>query len=271
MAINVNTVYQTVLTILNKEQRGYLTPAEFNKVGSQVQLEIFEKYFEDLNQQIRVPQADVDYSDRVVNLDEKIAIFKTFGNAVYDNTTNPGLAYFTLPTTDAYSDPVEFYRLGTVTYTNDRGKKIEVQRISRTDFYNTQLSSLTEASETFPVYLYENRGNIIPAGTSLNTNVQNILYIEPSSIQDNIKVDYIRKPKNVIWGFTTGPSGQYIFDDTQFNPANGLGSSNFELHESEQTNVVLRVLAYAGVIIEDPTIIQVAASQVQSTEVNKKS
>jgi len=49
MAINVNTVYQTVLSILNKEQRGYMTPDEFNKVGTQVQLEIFEKYFEDLN------------------------------------------------------------------------------------------------------------------------------------------------------------------------------------------------------------------------------
>ena len=33
MAINVNTVYQTVLLILNKEQRGYMTPLEFNKTG----------------------------------------------------------------------------------------------------------------------------------------------------------------------------------------------------------------------------------------------
>ena len=48
MAINVNTVYQTVLLILNKEQRGYMTPVEFNKIGTQVQLEIFERYFEDL-------------------------------------------------------------------------------------------------------------------------------------------------------------------------------------------------------------------------------
>ena len=45
MAVNVNTVYQTVLSIINKEQRGYLTPAEFNEVGTQVQLDIFEKYF----------------------------------------------------------------------------------------------------------------------------------------------------------------------------------------------------------------------------------
>ena len=47
MAINVNTVYQTVLLILNKEQRGYITPTEFNSLGTQVQLEIFEKYFEE--------------------------------------------------------------------------------------------------------------------------------------------------------------------------------------------------------------------------------
>ena len=70
MAINVNTVYQTVLLILNKEQRGYMTPDEFNSVGTQVQLEIFEKYFEDLNQQIRVPQTDFNYSNRVENIDE---------------------------------------------------------------------------------------------------------------------------------------------------------------------------------------------------------
>ena len=108
MAINVNTVYQTVLSIINKEQRGYLTPAEFNTVGTQVQLDIFEKYFEDLNQQLRVPQADVDYADRIMNLDEKLAIFKTFGSAVYDNTSNPGLAYFKLPTKDAYGATVDF-------------------------------------------------------------------------------------------------------------------------------------------------------------------
>ena len=54
------------LLILNKEQRGYITPREFNKLGEQVQLEIFEKYFEDLNQLIRVPQTDTDYAERTV-------------------------------------------------------------------------------------------------------------------------------------------------------------------------------------------------------------
>ena len=43
MAINVDTVYRTVLLILNKEQRGYMTPLEFNGIGVQVQLDIFEQ------------------------------------------------------------------------------------------------------------------------------------------------------------------------------------------------------------------------------------
>ena len=47
MAVNVDIVYRTVLLILNKESRGYLTPDEFNKTAAQVQLEIFNEYFEE--------------------------------------------------------------------------------------------------------------------------------------------------------------------------------------------------------------------------------
>jgi hypothetical protein len=52
MAINVNTVYQTVLLILNKEQRGYMTPVEYNRIATQSQLDIFDQYFDDLNQHL---------------------------------------------------------------------------------------------------------------------------------------------------------------------------------------------------------------------------
>ena len=68
MAVNVNTVYQTVLLILNQQQRGYMTPDEFNKVAAQVQLTIFETYASDLNQQYRVPQNDTDYGNRIKSI-----------------------------------------------------------------------------------------------------------------------------------------------------------------------------------------------------------
>ena len=101
MAINVNTVYQTVLLIINKEQRGYITPDEFNKTATQVQLDTFEQYFDDLNQQLRVPQADFDYSDRQMNIDENMSIFKAIGNCLpklNNNVIVPGA--FDLPTID---------------------------------------------------------------------------------------------------------------------------------------------------------------------------
>ena len=35
MAVSVDTVYQRVLAIANKEQRGYITPQEFNLFANQ--------------------------------------------------------------------------------------------------------------------------------------------------------------------------------------------------------------------------------------------
>ena len=45
MAVNIDNVYQKVLVIANKEQRGYITPLEFNLLANQAQQDIFEQYF----------------------------------------------------------------------------------------------------------------------------------------------------------------------------------------------------------------------------------
>ena len=49
MPVNVDTVYQTVQALANKEQRGYLTPQEFNLFAIQAQKDIFEQYLYDLD------------------------------------------------------------------------------------------------------------------------------------------------------------------------------------------------------------------------------
>ena len=45
--VNIDTVYQKVLMIANKEQRGYITPQEFNLFANLAQSEIVEQYFYD--------------------------------------------------------------------------------------------------------------------------------------------------------------------------------------------------------------------------------
>ena len=103
MAINVNTVYKTVLLILNQQQRGYMTPDEFNKTATQVQLNIFQSYLEDLNQQYRVPQNDTEYANRVENIEKKLQFFQRTGATTYVGPE------FTL-------NPTDIYRLGSVFY-----------------------------------------------------------------------------------------------------------------------------------------------------------
>ena len=310
MAINVNTVYQTVLLILNKEQRGYMTPLEFNKIGAQTQSEIFGTYFESLNQQLRVPQANADYSDRVVNLDEKIAIFKDYGNATSVSSSNvfnlpnqysgtssatqqftavdPQLTYtltgdaLSLSNNNAISNvfvngvelasteysvsgatltlvnqptagqiiiinlyPKQFYRLGQVLYQVGALDTEEAQRVDRGELYHLLSSNLTKPTTINPIYTYEN----------------NQLTVYPTSIVNGLAVSYIRKPIPPIWSFTSG--SQYVFQPTS--------SCNFELHPSEQVEVILRILLYAGVVIRNPEVIQVAASQIQQENINQKS
>ncbi|MDB4277743.1 hypothetical protein N9895_01760 [Gammaproteobacteria bacterium] len=195
MAINVNEVYKTALLILNKEQRGYVTPNEFNKIATQVQLQMFESYAEELNQQLRVPQADSDYSDRIMNTDEKLSIFKSFGDATYDNVVTPTTPYYTLPS--------DLYRLGTVVYTGLNNSEVELQRLQRHDFYNIQKSLLTASTKYFPTYLYENER----------------LYVKPDGINSGVSVNYLRKPKDPRWGYSVGTLGQYIYDPTVYGEA----------------------------------------------------
>jgi len=78
MPVRIDTVYQRVLTIANKEQRGYITPQEFNLYANLAQMDIFEQYFYDLNQFRRINGNDTVYSDMVTKLEDKIEVFERF-------------------------------------------------------------------------------------------------------------------------------------------------------------------------------------------------
>ncbi len=230
MAINVDLVYKTVLLILNQQQRGYMTPDEFNKVGTQVQLNIFEKYEDDLNQQYRMPQNDTEYANRVKNIEQKLQFFQRTGATAY---VGP---HFTLT-------PTDIYRLGSVYY---NGEEL-TQYSQRNEITQLLLSPLTKPTTDFPVYLYE----------------QDLLYLYPTTIQTGVTISYLKTPADINWGYSVGALGQFLY--------NSAGSVDFELSVTEQTNVVTRILAYAGIVIRDPQIVQAAAAQVQADEANKKS
>jgi len=231
MAISVDTVYRTVLLIINKEQRGYITPDEFNKTATQVQLEIFNEYFESLNQQIRIPDNDTEYADRVKNLQQKIAIFQEEG------VCPPIVGGFDIPAV------TDFYKLGTVIYNDDK----EVQYVQPNELLELNLSPITKPTKYWPIYTYKDF----------------IIKVYPTTITTGITCTYIRKPANPVWNFVLGPNQQYIYDDAS--------SVQFELHPIEQTNLITRILLYSGIVIKDPQIVQIAYQQEQAKSINSKS
>ncbi len=235
MVNNVDIIYKTVLSILNKEQRGYMTPSEFNNIARQVQLEIFEKNFEDLNQALRMPENDSEYANREKLYEENISYFQTV------NTLNI--------VNNSYSSTV--YRLGSL-LTNYKNVEREIQQVTQHELNLINKSKLTKPSEEFPVFSILNNGSSV------------IINVYPNTIPlDQVDVSYIRFPTAPNWGFTQGNVGQYIYNDTN--------STQFEISMNNFTDIVLNILMYAGVIIRDPQIIQAAANQIAQENANEKS
>ena len=146
------------------------------------------------------------------------------------------------------STPKDFYRLGSVRYAAGGNINIqELERVTRSELYHLLSSNLTKPTTTYPVYLYEKEQ----------------LTVYPTTIQSGIEVDYVRKPVNPVWNFKSeAPSFQYIY--------NADTSVNFEIHPADQTELILKTLLYAGVVIEDPQIVQVAAQQIQQENINQQ-
>jgi len=149
MAINVNSVYQTVLLILNKEQRGYITPQEFNNIANQVQLEIFNSYFPDGDQANRKNQTNqqnnTEFYNSFDNQDSRLDPFKlTTTEFVYDSVEDAW--YYP-------SNVLQISKIGAVycNYNNNQLNK-EADRLSFKEFKTTSASKLTAPTNNYPIF-----------------------------------------------------------------------------------------------------------------------
>jgi hypothetical protein len=242
MSVSVDTVYQRVLGILNKEQRGYVTPQEFNLFANQAQLDLFEQYFYDINQFGRMPGNSTEYSDMLTLLNEKINLFETTAVMAYSNP----LTSFLLP--------ADLYRLGTIIYTNTTTNSfsvvstedIEAERVNANEFLYINSSPLTKPKNVRPIYVANAAGIKVYGDTTLITGV---------------KCNYIKEPAKVEWKYQM-VYGEALYDSTY--------SVDFDLHPSEETELVIKVLEMAGLVVKDIQLYQIAAGEeVKNTQEEK--
>ena len=246
--VNIDNVYNTVLVITNKDNRGYITPEEFNRLANQSQNEIFESYFRKQSSYELNANITSDFADPVLNTSEKINEF--YGNA--DLALNNGV----------FNYPDNFYRLGVVSANN----KIA-------DFaHHSDIKYINQSPLTYPV-----------EGQPVYTLAQNGVKVYPSTIITGVSIDYLKKPNRPKWGYimptaaqiAAGVPNKPIYDPTQFDPTTDsyntpTKSYNFELHASEEYDLIVKILTYAGVVIKQADVAGFAQGREQQIAVTEQ-
>jgi len=225
--INTDVVYQRVLALANKEQRGYITPQEFNLFANQAQMDIFEQYFYDLNQFRRIPGNNTMYADPVDMIEEKIEKFH-HGQTLGDGSSN---------IFDTNNLAHGMYRLSQVRYDTQEGIGIKVEKTTHDKFQLSKTSPLTKPTLTRPSYYLK----------------ANEIVVLPNTVTQ-IDVNYIRKPKTVKWSYI-------VVGEKPVVNINASDYQNFELHPSEETKLVMKILQLAGIAIKDPNLYQIAGAE----------
>ena len=230
MAVNVNTVYQRVLAIANKEQRGYITPQEFNIFANQARMDLFEQYFYDKNQFSRARGNENIYADPVEIINKKISAFE-----VFDHT----LATYTGGSTNSWVFPTDLYRI-----INVRNSDKIASKISLKEFHLINTHSTLRPTFNRPVYIET------PAGIRVYKDTVGVT--SEINAGSTVKIDYIKTPIDVSWGYNV-ILGKAIYNNST--------STNFEMHESEEVNLINRILVLAGISIKSNPLYQTAAAE----------
>jgi len=225
--INVDRIYQRVLTLANKEQRGYITPQEFNLFANQAQMDIFEQYFYDLNQFRRIPGNDTQHADMVDMLEEKISVFEV--TAALGLVPNPNGVAGNLDTLP------RFYRLSNV-----RSGNTIMESVSRRDFRMFPNSPLAAPTATRPIYMVD--------------TINSVIQIAGDDTLTTADIDYIQSPRIANWTYV-------VVGEKALLNATSNDYQDFDLHPSEETELVLKILTLAGITLKDPNLFQAAASE----------
>jgi|TARA_R110000796_G_scaffold7171_4_gene24899 hypothetical protein len=232
----INSVRNTVLAILNKNNYGYISPNDFNLYAKQAQLDLFEDLFYEYNYQIikeNARQSGTGYANISKGIVEVIDLFST--TAVLANIAN-----------NTYTLPADFYLINKILCFDAAGTTYtgEAERVSHNKITLLNTSNLTAPTTIYPAYTTEG----------------SVLTVFPSTINaaNQLQAQYIRYPLPPVWTYNTLLAG----GAPVFNPTSS-SYQDFELSADYEPDLVTKILGYAGVSIREQAVVQFANTQDQ--------
>lgn len=153
----INSVRNTVLSVLNKNNYGYISPSDFNLFAKQAQMEIFEDYFSTYNKTINMENARMsgtDYADIKKAVAELLEIFISVDFLVPS------------PAASGYISN-NYFAPSVITVGSD------YYMINRVNCYTTQLAAGANTSPSLSFQLIDSGANFVTAGVSVGDVVVN--------------------------------------------------------------------------------------------------
>jgi|TARA_R100001463_G_scaffold19288_2_gene47549 hypothetical protein len=249
--VNINSVYQKVLALANKEQRGYITPQEFNLFADKAQLEIYENYFHKIKMSDVKPKNQMNYADELEMLEEKLHAFHVDEFVNYDTTND------NLPLPKVNGD-VNVYKLIGITRSGEK-----VTQVNKSQVAYTEKHPLLKSNKKRSVFVREDSGvvSIHPAPTESDYNFNTVTQSNTiPNDTERFEVSFYKKPIPPNWTYTV------VQQKALFN-VTSPSLQHFELHFSEEENLVYKILMLAGLMIKQPDVQQSAAAGI---EMNKR-
>lgn len=232
--ISVNQSRNTILFLLNKSNRGFISPEVGDSFMNLAQLDLFEQVFFDYtnwkNKQNR-RLTNTEYSDISKNLQEIIDIFSEY-------TTPDNFTYN--PTTNVWGyTGNDLYRTENLSLVDAADKKVDIELVNK-----SELNILNNSQNAHPTLLY-------PVYVKLGESYR-IFPLVPTGY--NAEMFYIRRPKTPKWTYNIS-QGNPIFN------ASSPDLQNIELPESMFAKFIVRVMLYCGVSLREQDVVAIANNE----------
>lgn len=225
----INQVYTTVLAILNKDNRGYVSPMEFNLYSELAQLSIFEELFHKyakslVKQNNRMYNSE--FSDIPKHIREVFDIFSDEVNLVEDAN---GFFFYDIP---------NFYKGIKIEINNgdqDFYGRFEVEEVSKLEINKLINNNIIAPTEEYPVYI------------RLNDKYK----LFPEITYKRVIGTYVRKPNAPKWTYVD------VSGNPLFNPS-AADYTDFEIPSQFFYDLVVKILGYCGIEIRENDVVQIS-------------
>jgi hypothetical protein len=232
--ISINEVRNTVMFLINKNNKGYVTPSEFDMFSLMAQMDIFNSMFKEFNDNLIKKDrrlTNSEYADIPASVEEAIDIFGVY--------TTPSTFTYDIPSDLWQYTGNDLFLTMHLSLVNTQGKKTNIELVSKSELNYLQNSNMNAPTTTYPIY------------TKIGEKYK-IAPIVPSGYTPEIF--FIRKPKNPKWTYIN-------IDDNPIYNASSPDLQDFEIDYEYMSELIVKILLYCGLSIREEIIIQGASAE----------